>query len=219
MQAVKRVMVVCAEPWPYHCTFMDARGEIGVEPLDAKRAQSRVGGPSFSLGNRLARALWAVSWLLLARWTPPVFHPWRALVLRAFGARLGRGCRVHASVHVWLPANLELGDNVLIGPGARLYNQGRIAIGSDSVISQRAHLCASTHDTSDPHFQLVLKPVTIGPTCWVAAEAFVGPGVTMAEGAVLAARGALFANAEAMTIYRGNPAEPLRPRALRAGEP
>ncbi|QYJ08621.1 putative colanic acid biosynthesis acetyltransferase [Qipengyuania flava] len=197
---------------------MAARGEIGLEPLDAKRAGSRVGGPSFSLGNRLARVVWAACWLLLARWTPPVFHPWRALILRAFGARLGRGCRVHASVHIWLPANLDLGDNVLIGPGARLYNQGRIAVGSDSVISQRAHLCASTHDTSDPHFQLVLKPVTIREKCWVAAEAFVGPGVTMGKGSVLAARGALFGDAEAMTIYRGNPAEPIRKRALRAGE-
>ena len=189
-----------------------------MEPLDAGKSQSRTGGPSFSLGNRLARAAWMATWLLLARWTPPPLHGWRAFLLRLFGAKLGRGCRVHASVSVWHPANLELGDNVLVGPGARLYNQGRITIGSDSIVSQRAHVCASTHDVSDSQFQLVLRPVNIGAQCWVAAEAFVGPGVTMGEGSVLAARGALFENAEAWTIYRGNPAAKLKTRALKSGE-
>lgn len=188
-----------------------------MTPLDAREARSHRGGPSFSLGNRALRILWQAAWLLLARWTPPPCHRWRALVLRLFGARLGANCRVHASARIWLPAQLELGDNVLIGPGAILYNQGRIAIGSGSVISQRAHLCASSHDTSDPHFQLVLRPIAIGAGCWVAAEAFVGPGVAMGDGAVLAARGALFADAEAMTIYRGNPATAYKPRIIGEG--
>lgn len=183
--------------------------------LDAAEARSRDGGPTFSLGNRLARVAWGLAWLLLARWTPPPLHAWRRLVLRAFGARIGVGARVHASVHIWLPANLELGDHALVGPGARLYNQGRIAIGPWTVISQRAHLCASSHDINDPNFQLVLRPVTIGESCWIAAEAFVGPGVTMHDRAVLAARAALFRDAEADTVYGGNPAVRLKARALR----
>ncbi|UOR15736.1 putative colanic acid biosynthesis acetyltransferase [Qipengyuania aquimaris] len=187
-------------------------------PLDAKKAASRSGGPSFSLANRLGRVVWMTSWLLLARWTPPPLHGWRALILRLFGARLGGNCRVHASVKIWHPRNLELGDNVLIGPGAIIYNQGCITIGSDCVVSQRAHLCASTHDVSDRDFQLLVRPVTLAPKCWVAAEAFLGPGVTMGEGAVLAARGVLFEDAEAWAIYRGNPAAKLKPRELRAGE-
>ena len=189
-----------------------------MKPLDARSAGSQSGGPSFSLGSRMARALWTLSWILLARWTPPPMHGWRVALLRAFGARAGKGCRVHASARIWWPGNLELGDNVLIGPGARLYNQGDISIGSDCVISQRAHLCASTHDVQDPHFQLVLRPVRIAKSCWIAAEAFVGPGVTMEEGSVLAARGALFEDAEPFTIYRGNPAAKVRKRELRAAE-
>ena len=187
-----------------------------MKPLDARKSGSRDGGPSFSLANRITRVAWMAAWLVLARWTPPPLHRWRAFVLRTFGAKLGRGCRVHASASIWLPANLALGDNVLIGPGARLYNQGRIAIGSGSVVSQRAHLCASSHDASDPHFQLVLRPITLGDGCWVAAEAFVGPGVRMGDGAVLAARGALFDDAESWTIYRGNPAQAFKPRVMKA---
>lgn len=183
--------------------------------LDARTTRPIDGGASFSLGNRLTRVAWGFTWLLFARFTPPPLHGWRRLVLRAFGAKLGRGARVHASVSVWLPANLELGDNVLIGPGARLYNQGRITIGARTVVSQRAHVCASTHDIHDPHFQLVLRPVTIGAGCWVAAEAFVGPGVVMGDGAVLGARAALFQDAEAGGVYQGNPAVFRKPRGLR----
>jgi putative colanic acid biosynthesis acetyltransferase WcaF len=187
------------------------------EPLDARTARPMQGGPSFSLGNRVLRAVWGLAWLVLCRFTPPPLHGWRRLVLRAFGARVERGTRVHASAVVWLPANLELGANCLIGPRVRLYNQGRISIGGGVVVSQGAHICASSHDLRDPHFQLVLRPVRIAAGCWIAAEAFVGPGVTMHERAVLAARGALFGDAQADTVYRGNPATAVKPRGMRAG--
>jgi len=170
------------------------------------------GGASFSLGNRLFRVGWTVAWLLLARWTPPPLHRWRALVLRMFGARVASSARVHASVSIWHPGNLVLGANTLIGPGAILYNQGNIEIGERSIVSQRAHVCASSHDVNDPNFQLVLRRVVIGRGCWVAAEAFVGPGVTMADRSVIAARGALFQSSEPGGIYRGNPAELVRYR-------
>lgn len=180
--------------------------------LDARTSRSRQGGPSFSMGNRLARVSWTLAWLLLARFTPPPCHAWRALLLRLFGARLGRNVRVHGSAMIWLPANLDLGDNVLIGPGARLYNQGRIRIGAHSIVSQRAHLCASSHDLADPAFQLELRPISLGENCWVAAEAFVGPGVTMGDGAVLGARGALFQDAAGGGVYSGNPARLIKQR-------
>ena len=190
-----------------------------TQPLDASRTRPLEGGASFSLGNRVFRAVWMASWLVLARFTPPPLHGWRRLVLRAFGAQIGKGARVHASVSVWHPGNLELGDAVLIGPGVRLYNQGHIAIGAHTVISQRAHVCASTHDVNDPHFQLQLRPIRIGEQCWVATEAFVGPGVTMQDRSVLAARGALFGDAAADGIYSGNPAAHLKQRKLRAVGP
>lgn len=184
-----------------------------TEVLDA----AQEGGASFSLGNQLFRVVWGFSWLVLARFTPPQLHGWRRLVLRAFGARIAPGAKVYASVKIWLPANLELGENATLGPGVRIYNQGTIRIGAGSVISQRAHLCASTHDISDPHFQLLLRPITIGESCWVAAEAFVGPGVTMHDRAVLGARGALFGDAAADGVYSGNPAVLLKQRGLDQG--
>lgn len=182
--------------------------------LDARETNPLEGGASFSLGNRLFRLGWMTAWLVLARFTPAPLHRWRGLVLRMFGARLGKGVRVHASAIIWNPRNLELGDHVLVGPGARLYNQGRITIGARSVISQGAHLCASSHDIRDRHFQLVLRPIRLGRQCWVAAEAFVGPGVEMGDHAVLGARGVLFDKAEPRGVYSGNPARLIKTRDI-----
>jgi putative colanic acid biosynthesis acetyltransferase WcaF len=174
------------------------------------------GGAAFSLGNKLERIVWRTVWILLARFTPPQLAPWRALLLRLFGAKVGPGTRIYASVRVWLPRNLEIGEGTIVGPGAELYNQGRIAIGPCCVISQRAFLCASTHRTSDPDFALETRPIALGRGCWVAAEAFVGPGVAMGDGAVLAARGALFEDVAPMGIYRGNPAALIGQRRFEA---
>jgi putative colanic acid biosynthesis acetyltransferase WcaF len=179
-------------------------------PADSFRPHGR--GPAFPLTNKLERILFGAVWLLLARFTPPPLFAWRRLLLRLFGARIGQGVRIYGSARVWLPRHLEIGEGALIGPGADLYNQGRIVIGAYCVVSQRAFICASTHRVSDPSFALEPRPVTLGRGCWVAAEAFVGPGVTMGDGAVLAARGALFEDAEPMTIYRGNPAAPIGER-------
>ncbi len=183
--------------------------------LDARRSGSRTGGPSFPLRHRLLRAAWSVAWWLLARWTPPPMHRWRGMVLTLFGARVSPSARVHASAQVWYPPNLELDENALVGPGAFIYSMAPIRIGSDAVVSQRAHLCAGTHDVDGPNFQLVAKPIEIGAGAWVAAEAFVGPGVVVGEGAVLGARGVTVRNLAPWSIYAGNPARLVRSRRNR----
>jgi putative colanic acid biosynthesis acetyltransferase WcaF len=181
--------------------------------LDARA--SGEGGPSFSLGNRIRRSVFMLVWAVAASWTPPPLHAWRCAILRAFGAKIGRGVRLYGSTIVWLPANLEIGERAIIGPRVRLYNQGRITIGARAVVSQGAHICASSHDVADPHFQLVLRPITIGARAWVAADGFVGPNVVVGEGAVLGARGVAVRSLDAWTIYGGNPALPIKPRVMR----
>lgn len=182
--------------------------------LDASKSRPLDGGPSFSLRNRLFRLCWGVAWTLLARWTPPPFHSWRRLVLVAFGAKIHPTARIHASVRVWYPPNLEVDSNAIIGPSVNCYCQGHIRIGSRAVVSQGAHLCAGSHDISDEHFQLVTKPIAVGDSAWLAAECFLGPGVSVGEGAILGARGVAFKPLLPWTVYAGNPAQAIKTRKL-----
>ncbi|MFZ3485566.1 putative colanic acid biosynthesis acetyltransferase [Sphingomonas sp. 3-13AW] len=167
---------------------------------------------SFPVRNKIARVAWGLCWLLLARWTPPAMHGWRCWLLRLWGAKIGAHARIYASVRIWHPANLQVGEGSLLGPRVRCYNQGRISIGRSVVISQDASLCASTHDVVDPLFPLLLRPIHIEDHAWIAAEAFVGPGVRVGTGAVLGARAVAMRDLVPWTFFSGNPAEPLKAR-------
>ncbi|ATG49801.1 putative colanic acid biosynthesis acetyltransferase [Celeribacter ethanolicus] len=184
-----------------------------TKPLDATHADPFAGAPTFSLANRVERFAFGIVWLLCARWTPPQARRWRNWLLRRFGAKLALSANVYPSARIWLPRNLTMQAFSSLGPGVICYSMAPIKIGRHVVISQRAHLCCGTHAIRDPHFQLRAFPITIGDDAWIAAEAFVGPGITVAEGAVLAARGAAFSDLEEWTVYRGNPAQILKPRA------
>lgn len=169
--------------------------------------------PSFSLSNRLARAIWGVAWALLFRTSPRFMLSWRRALLRLFGAQLGTDVNFAASVKVWAPWQLKVGNRVGFGAGVNLYNMAPLTIDDEAVISQGAHLCGGTHDIDSPNFQLVAKPIRIGARAWICADAFVGPGVSIAEGCVLAARGvAVRSIDEPWTVWAGNPVVKKRDR-------
>jgi|SRR5579875_850137 putative colanic acid biosynthesis acetyltransferase WcaF len=184
--------------------------------LDAAKSKPIQGGPSFSLGNRLFRVTWTIGWLVLARWTPAPLHRWRRFVLVLFGANIARSAHIYPSVKVWYPPHLTVANNAVIGPRVNCYTQGRVTIGEHAIVSQGAHLCTGSHDITDPNFQLFTKPIMVQARAWVAAEAFVGPGVTVGEGAVLGARGVTFHDLDPWTVYVGNPAKLLKKRMIRS---
>lgn len=180
--------------------------------LKASVTNPTQGGPSFSARHRVTRACWIVAWGLLASWTPPPLLPWRRLLLRAFGARIASKANIYGSARIWYPANLTMGDHATLGPGANAYCMDRIVLEPYAVVSQGAFLCGGSHDIEDPHLQLVVRPITIHRRAWIAAEAFVGPGVTVGEGAVLAARAVAVKDLEPWTVYAGNPAKAVKTR-------
>lgn len=180
--------------------------------LDASKSGGVHGGAYFSLKHRIFRGVWNIVWLLLASWTPPPLHPWRRFLLRLFGAKIGKHTRIYGSARIWYPPNLEMGDYSVLGWKVNCYSQGKVTLGRYAVVSQYSHLVSGTHEIDEPSFQLYTRPIVIGDNAWVASDAFVGPGVTVGEGAVLGARAVAFKNLDPWTVYVGNPARPARPR-------
>jgi len=169
----------------------------------------------YSTREKVARLFWGAVQGSLFRFS---FHNWygfRRALLRAFGARMHATANVRRSVTIECPWNLSIGAESSVGDRAVLYCLGPVSIGARVTVSQGAHLCAGTHDSEDPAFTLHTRPIIVGARAWVAAEAFVGPGVTVGEGAVLGARGCAFADLAPWTVYRGNPAAAIRARTIR----
>ena len=170
---------------------------------------------SLTLSNKLGRLVWNVCCLILFRpFAGPLFWRWRNVVLRLFGAEIGAGCKVSNSAKIWAPWNLHLGRMVCLGPGSKIYSADKIFIGDKVTISQGAYLCSASHDINYLNKPLITAPIRIEPYSWVCAEAFVGMGVTIGEGAVVGARAAVFKDVEPWTVVGGNPARVIKRRDI-----
>ena len=169
-----------------------------------------------SFRNKLGRVLWAFVVVLLFRPSPRPLHAWRRLLLQLFGAQVGQNARIDPSVSIWAPWNLVLGDESALGHHVDCYNVAKIRIGQHATVSQYAFLCSATHDIADPHMQLTSAPIVVDDQAWVCAKAFVGPGITVARGAVVGACSVVTKDVPEWTVVAGNPAREIKRRVLRA---
>lgn len=188
------------------------RGRLSHSRLEMRANRDEFRSPH-SRWHRLKRALWTAVWALCYRPSPRVLHGWRCFLLRIFGGKIGKNAHPYPTAKIWAPWNLEMGDHSCLGDHVDCYCVGNITIGSYATISQYSYLCSASHDYTDPAMPLVTAPIVIGNRAWIAADAFVGPGVTVGEGAVVGARSSVFSDAEPWTIVVGNPARFLKARA------
>lgn len=167
-----------------------------------------------TLWERLAVFAWSVVWHGLFRWSPPFMNGWRILLLRVFGVTFpGRGrAFVSPSVRIDFPWNLELHDGVSIAHKVIINCMGKVTIGEGTRISQYSHICAGTHDYGRSDMQIVRRDISIGARVWIAADVFVGPGVSVGDGAILAARSSAFKDLPAGQVCVGEPARAIKAR-------
>jgi len=167
-----------------------------------------------SLRNKVARMLWGIVYVLLFRPSPKICHGYRRFMLRLFGARIGRGAHPHPSCRIFAPWNLTMGDHSTLGPYVDCCCVAPIRIGSHTTISQYSYLCGATHDYEDAHFTLNSSPIVIGEQVWIAADVFIGPGVSIGDGAVVGARSSVFKDVPPWTVVVGSPARYLKDRVI-----
>ena len=164
---------------------------------------------------RIRRLVWGLVWLIFFRPTPRwLLDQWRIFLLRLFGAKIGTGCRVAPSCVVWAPWNLSIGDRTALAEGVECYCVDRISIGSNVCVSQRSFLCTASHDIRSLGRPLTHSPIVIEDHAWICAEAFVGPGVNLGEGAVVAACAVVIRDVAAWEVVGGNPAKFIKHRKL-----
>lgn len=158
------------------------------------------------------RAAWQCVWLLLFRPSPSRACRWRVFLLRLFGANVAATAKVRATARIIHPWLLTVGEFSSIGDRVRVYNLGTLIIGRQTSISQDVHLCGGTHDHRDPTLPLIRSPITIGSGVWVCADAFIGPGVTVGDNAVVGARAVVVKDVAPAIIVGGNPARRIGDR-------
>lgn len=189
-----------------------------TEALEPEFPQTRVPAPRHrvflprSSRERWSDLAWCVVRTTLFRLSPPFLYRWRALLLRAFGARIDWSAKIEPSVRVEHPAHLTIGAGTSVAHKVVLDCIGEISIGAGTRISQYTHMVSGTHDYTRPDMLIQECPITIEDDVWIAADSFIGPGVTIARRAIVAARSSVFHDLEGDAIHAGEPASRRKAR-------
>jgi len=159
---------------------------------------------------RWKRGLW-----VLVRW---VFFqnpcPWgsafRSALLRAFGAKIGKGVCLGSNVYISFPWRLAVGDHVWIGDDVGILSLAQVTIESNVCVARRSFLCTGSHDFRREDFKLKVAPILIRTGSWIAIGSLIMPGVTIGGGAVVSAGSVVLKDVPANCLVRGNPAVVVR---------
>ncbi|HRK30562.1 MAG TPA: hypothetical protein PLD59_05740 [Tepidisphaeraceae bacterium] len=158
------------------------------------------------------RLIWRLLHVCVFKLPIPRGSAVRRGVLRMMGARIGKVCHIPRTVDVFHPWLLEIGDYCALSDRVTLYNLGPLKIGHHTVLSQDVYVCGGTHDYTRRDLPLIRPTNTIGSGVWIAAGAFVGPGVTIGDNSVIAARAVVTKDVPPGCVSGGNPARVIKPR-------
>jgi putative colanic acid biosynthesis acetyltransferase WcaF len=163
-------------------------------------------GLYYSTREIILRVIWGFVEPVFFRFSPRFFYGWRNIILKMMGAKIGYDVRIYPTARITYPWLLEVGDRSVISWDVRIYNLGKIRIGSNTVISQHSHLCGGTHDYLSENFELIRSGLTVGSNVWLSTDVFIGPGVNVSDGVVVAACSVVIHDVPALSVVAGNPA-------------
>ena len=149
--------------------------------------------------------------------------PWPSSIkcelLRRFGATVGQGVVIRPRVNLTFPWRTTIGDHVWIGEEVSILSLDQITLGDSVCVSQRVFLCSGSHDFSSETFDLLHAPIVVGKSSWLAAQSFVGPGITIGEGCLVAAGSVVVKDIASGSKVGGNPARLLGANSTESGRP
>ncbi|MBD1431820.1 colanic acid biosynthesis acetyltransferase WcaF [Sphingobacterium sp. DN00404] len=138
----------------------------------------------------------------------------KVLLLRSFGAKIGKGVTIKPGVNIKYPWKLKIGDHVWIGEKVWIDNLADVIIMDNVCVSQGAMLLCGNHNYKKTSFDLIVGSITLETGSWVGAKAVVCPNVTVAEHSIIAVNSVLNRSSEKFGIYQGNPALKIRVRFI-----
>ena len=147
-----------------------------------------------------------------ASWNP--FIGIKVLLLRIFGAKIGKGLVIKNNVIIKFPWKLTIGNHVWLGENCWIDNLDYVTIGNNVCISQGALLLTGNHDYSKSSFDYRNAPIVLEDGVWIGAKSVVCPGVTVKTHAILTVGSIATKDLDAYMIYQGVPAIVVRKREI-----
>ena len=156
--------------------------------------------------NKMKQICWYFINAIIFKTTLFPLSKLKVLLLKIFGATIGKGVVIKPGVNIKYPWKLSIGNHSWIGEGVWVDNLDTINIGNSVCISQNAYLLTGNHDFKKPTFDLITAPIIIEDGVWIGASAIICPGVICGSHAVLSVASVATKNMDPYHIYKGNPA-------------
>lgn len=132
------------------------------------------------------------------------FRVWYA---RRILKHLGESPSILRHVNFMWPQRISIGDRVTINPRALLDGRGTLEIGHDTDIAPEVMIWTMEHNPHSDSHEARAEKVTIGHHVWIASRAQIMPGVTIGDGAVIAAGAIVTKDVPPLSIVAGVPAK------------
>ena len=160
--------------------------------------------------------LWTV--LAIGRLLPPYIGiRLRARLLRFAGATIGKRTvisgRLSLAGSATAARHLTIGDDCFINDGCRFDTSALITIDDGVYLGHDVAVLTSTHELGPPDRRagtFTSAPIHIGRGAWIGARAVMLPGVTVGDGAVVAAGAVVTESVPPDVMVGGVPARELR---------
>lgn len=135
----------------------------------------------------------------------------RELMSRLTGKPVDETFGLFPPFHTDCGKNITLGKNVFINSGCYFQDQGGITVEDGALIGHNVKLATLNHDfrVSD-RASMHPKPIHIGKNVWICDGAVIVPGITVGDGAVVAAGAVVIEDVPPYTIVGGVPAAVIR---------
>jgi len=148
-----------------------------------------------------------VPWIIVRNW----YYRW------VCGISIGEGTEIWGGVRFAGGAmnKISIGAHCSIPHYAFFVAGEGITIGDHVVFGHAVELYTSDHDPDDPAFSRRDAPIMIHNRAWIGSRVVILKGVTIGEGAVVAAGSVVTRDVQPFTIVGGNPARVIRERGTR----
>lgn len=135
----------------------------------------------------------------------------RALFSELIGKPVDEGFGLFPPVYSDFGKNITVGKRVFINEGCCFQDQGGIEIGDDCLIGHQVVFATINHD-QDPEKRgnMELAPIKIGKRVWIGAHATILAGVTIGDGAIVAAGAVVTKDVPTDTVVGGVPARVIK---------
>ena len=143
----------------------------------------------------------------------------RKLFFKILLKKIGKKGHIDYGVYLRYMNHIELGDNVWINRGSKLFashwhKEVKISIGNNVAIGPECVFFASGHDPSKLSLPDTAGSIVVGDNVWIGGRSTILQGVTIGEGAVVAAGSVVTKNVEPYPIVGGVPAKKIKDRIL-----